>query len=118
VDSKVLALLTSALNQTRAGKLTWQEFGSESFRTRIGPGWLHLNRTYSENENEDGERWMFEEYSIQISDERGRVIAEEEMKATGGAEGKLVQDLFRVARNSALGGDEIIEKMLHALGQS
>ena len=114
MDSKIHDLLEAAIEKTERGKLEWAAFDSESFRTRIGSGYLHIQRGSTEL-SEDGERFFPRAtYSVQISDSQGRVVVEDQI--TAGFEGSVIlSKLFEAARKSALATDRVLDDMLHTL---
>jgi len=116
VDSKMSALINAALDKTRAGGLAWKAFSEESFRTPVGTGYLHVRRIWIPAEDDDRDPTPEVRYSVQVSDARGRVVAEEDVPAHGpDGPGRLLTDLFGAARESALGTSQVLEEMLLAL---
>lgn len=117
MDSKLRNLLEVVVNRTRGGTLSWQTFGSEAFRARIGPGNIHVQRgTIAESSTEGGSTNALR-YSAQVSNAFGQVVAEAEaIEGHTDPQLPLLQSLFDAARTSGLGGYRVIEDMLQALG--
>lgn len=115
MDNALNTLLLRAREKTESGRLDWVDFGPESFQSVIGNGNLHIQRSFVEREK-DGEPWAVESYAAQVSDSKGRVIAEvESREEADNASFNLLQGLFRAARNSAFNGTRVIEGMLNVL---
>jgi hypothetical protein len=116
MDSKMQALLGSALAKTEGGGLEWQAFSSDAFHARIGPGFLHIQRGSTELSS-DGENFSpYVTYSIQVSDSQGRVVAEAEVVKYQDQDAfRLCDRLFEAARKSALKSDHVIDDMLKTL---
>ena len=115
MDSKLHDLLQAAIEKTQSGELHWQPFGSESFRARIGPGNLHVQRV-STTDASSGDLVNTLRYSAQVSNVHGQVVAEAE--ATEGQNDTplaLLQGLFTAARTAGLGGYQVIDGMLQLL---
>jgi hypothetical protein len=114
MDSKLRELMEVAIEKTERGGLEWTAFDSESFRAKIGSGYLHIQRGSTELST-DGETFHpHVTHSVQISDAKGRVVAED--NATEGFDGfVLFNRLFEVARKAALATDRVIDDMLHSL---
>jgi hypothetical protein len=114
MDDKLRELVQEAIEKTKNGSLKWTAFDEDTFRARIGTGFLHIQRS-STQLSSDGETFYdAETQTVQISDERGRVAAEGE--AAIGYDGfGILNELFLEARKSALGTDKLIENMLHSL---
>jgi hypothetical protein len=114
MDTKLIELIEAALKETERGKLEWIAFDSESFRTRIGSGYLHIQRGSTEI-SDDGEHFSPRAtYAVQVSDSQGRVVAEEEMTEGFQGSGPFVR-LFELARKSALATDRVLDEMLRTL---
>ncbi len=110
-------LLQAAVNKTQSGTngLNWQAFDNDSFRARIGPGYLHVQRSVVTDAG-TGELINRTRYSVQVTNGVGQVVAEEE--AIDGSEDSalpLLQQLFTAARTAGLGGYEVIDHMLQIL---
>jgi hypothetical protein len=114
MDKKLHDLLEAAIDQTERGGLAWTAFDSESFRTKIGTGYLHIQRGSTKLSADGDDYFPADTYSIQVSDAQGRVVAE--AGVVEGADGfQLFARLFQVARKSALATDRVIDDMLHTL---
>lgn len=114
MDSKLHNLLEAAVSKTEAGKLDWLVFDDESFRTKIGSGFLHIQRGTTELSS-DGETFSpYDTYTIQISDSQGRVVAEAQA-VQNRDDARLCNRLFEAARKSALKSDHVIDDMLRTL---
>jgi hypothetical protein len=112
MDSKLRDLLQAALDRTRSGKLSWQAFGSESFRARVGSGSIHIQRAVIP----DDDTPPATKYSVQVANALSQVVAEAE--ATEGRSEPnlpLLHNLFTAARTSGLGGYEVIDEMIRVL---
>ena len=114
VDSKIAELLQAALNRTNRGELKWQAFSGDSFRAKIGPGFLHIQKGSDQVSHDGVEFYPVVTYSIQVSDAQVRVVAEDET-SQGNEHYPLLHDLFLAARKSALGSDRVIDEMLDSL---
>ena len=122
MDGKLRDLLQVTLSKTEAGALRWDAFDPESFRVRIGTGYLHLQRRtpdYSPRviDAEIAEQMSFPkfEYAVQVSVAQGRIVTESEVVESLSDESGLVIQLFNAARKSALKSDRVIDEMLHVL---
>lgn len=114
MDNKVRELLEVAIDKTERGGLEWTAFDSDSFRTKIGTGYLHIQRGSTEMSTDGDTYHPHVTHSVQISDSQGRVVAEDE--ATEGFDGfALFNRLFNAARKAALATDRVIDDMLHSL---
>jgi hypothetical protein len=112
VDDKVRDLIQAVLENTAAGGLKWTGFGSNSFRTKIGSGHLHVTRGTEQLWDDAGSDGVL--FLVQVTDALGRVVAEYGVPK-GPKEFPLVSDLFDAARRSALGTDQVIDDMLTTL---
>lgn len=114
MDMKIYDLLEAAIEKSERGGLEWTAFDSESFRARIGTGYLHIQRGSTPFVDDDGNSHPRTTYSVQVSDAKGRVVAEDE--TTEGFEGFApFNRLFQAARRAALASDRVIDDMLHTL---
>jgi hypothetical protein len=115
MDNKMREVLKAALDNTRAGTLSWEAFTPESFRARVGRGFLHILWGMITHDAE-GNPVSVGQYTVQVSDGKGRIVADEDVLVTQqDGDSKLVQDLYRAARTSALGGYQVLDNMLDAL---
>ncbi len=118
MDSKLRELLQAAVSKTESGSLPWTAFDSESFRTRVGRGHIHVQRTaaYDAGGNEVASGYR---YAVQVSNSPGQVVAEAEAReGDPDPDLTLVKSLFTAARTAGLGGYEVIDGMIHALQQT
>lgn len=114
MDNKIRDLLLAAFEKTERDELPWTAFDSVSFRAKIGPGYLHIQRGSIQVSPDGVDFYPAVTYSVQISDAQGRVVAEEETRESH--EGfDLFDQLFEAARKAALGSDRVIDDMLHTL---
>lgn len=113
MDDKLKDLIRAALDKTAAGGLQWAGFGSSSFRAKIGSGHLNVLRSV-DKWDDDASPDQATVYTVQITDARGRVVAEYEAKIHQD-DFKLLDELFRIARRSAFGTDQLIDDMLMTL---
>ncbi|MBN9122027.1 MAG: hypothetical protein J0I06_23280 [Planctomycetes bacterium] len=114
MDTKLLELIEAAVKETERGRLEWTAFDSESFRAKIGSGYLHIQRGSTEVSDDADRFYPRATYSVQVSDAQGRVVSEDDV--TEGFQGAApFARLFVVARKSALASDRVIEDMLHLL---
>jgi hypothetical protein len=115
MDDNFRELVEVAIAKTKNGNLKWTAFDEESFRAKIGNGFLHIHRGSTQlSSHEDESLYEAPTHTVQISDERGRVATEGEVAQ--GFEGfTILNQLFLEARKSALGTDRLIESMLESL---
>lgn len=114
MDKKLNQLIQATLAKTESGAIEWDAFDSESFRTRIGAGSMHIQRDSVEL-SQDGEAFYpYDRYSVQISDGMGRIVTEWDCIETN-PDFKVLQKLFDAARKSALKPDHVIDDMLQSL---
>jgi len=114
MDNKLRELLDAAIEKTERGGLEWTAFDSESFRAKIGSGYLHIQRGSTEV-SDDGEHFCSRTtYSVQVSDSQGRVVVEDET-IEGDQGSALFSRLFQLARKSALSTDRVLDEMLRTL---
>jgi len=115
MDSKLTQLLRTAVKKTDANSLVWSEFTPTAFRAKIGPGYIHIRKTFLTTP-EDGEDFSTPSILVQVSDEAGRVVFEEERTESHSRDDySLLESVFKVARASALGGYHILDNMLMEL---
>src|SRR5436305_7212124 len=116
MDNKLYNLLEAAREKTEAGELKWQAFDDESFRAAVGSGFLHIQRGSTRLEDDSGELVPAVTYSVQVSDEQGRVVAEADVtEGFSAGDFTVLASLFLAARKSALESDRVIEDMLGSL---
>lgn len=145
MNDRIRDLVTAAITKTESGELKWTAFTSDSFRTKIGTGHLHIQRNYETREDDPNpatgtsQSYSVQTYSLQITDAQGRVVAEEEALGTKESFGwttatpqhtkisdpsqppilmtkyKLFEQLFLAVRNAVLKSDQVIESMLQEL---
>ena len=120
MNYKLEHLINAIIDKTSNGGLKWEVFDDDSFRVKVGPGYLHLQRNMILEEAGDGVAYGVPRYSVQISDRNGRVVleAEESGGPTSSQSGIILDKLFGVARESGLQSDSVIGEMLSALGQN
>ncbi|MGL6096397.1 MAG: hypothetical protein ACRC7O_11450 [Fimbriiglobus sp.] len=114
MNDPVRKLLKATLTKTESGELPWVRFDDNSFHVRIGPGQLHLRRfdvTLPSDEYSEGSETRF---TIELTDAQVRTFEEDEVSLSS-ADYRLVDDLFRAARTSAVGGKKVLDEMLTAL---
>lgn len=111
-------LLQAAIDKTERGALAWTEFTPTSFRVAIGPNYIHIQRGSSRFDGDDDYVASETKYSIQVTDELGRVVEDADVyQITPPNVGfQLADRLFRAARNTALKSNKVIESMLARLG--
>jgi hypothetical protein len=114
MDNKIRDLLQAAIDKTGRDELSWTAFDSDSFRAKIGPGYLHIQRGSIQVSPDGVDFYPAVTYSVQISDAQGRVVAEAETREMREDFG-LFGQLFEAARKAALGSDRVIDDMLHTL---
>lgn len=116
MDSELQELVQAAIDETRRGGLAWKAFNDETFRAPIATGTLHVRREYVPVENETGGYTDTPTYRVEVSDEQGRVVAEESAaRGFSGQPFRPIAELFDEARKSALRPDRVIGEMLQAL---
>lgn len=119
MNYKLEHLIKAIIDETSSGRLKWEVFDDDSFRVKVGPGYLHLQRNMVLEPAEDGIAFSVPRYSVQISDRNGRVVLETEESGgpASSQPGIMLDRLFGVARESGLQSDSVIGEMLSALGQ-
>ena len=117
MDDKMSRLVRAALAKTEAGKLEWKAFNEDTFRAAVGGGMLHLQREWVPSDGENGDGPQVVRYSIRVLDNLVRVVRQELVYDDDPHDQFVAaDDLFRAARNSALGSEQVIDEMLSALG--
>jgi len=104
-------LLLRLLEQTKAGKVRWEDLGNTSsidmYRARVGAGFIRIERDQEHTSNE---------VVVTILNENGLMVSEFELSpiAQDFAVGK---ELLEWARIASRGGESVVEDMLEALGK-
>jgi hypothetical protein len=116
MDDKLLALLHAAQRNTEADKLRWVAFDDETFRTQIGPGMLRIHRGSTKLvDPETYDQFPAPTYEVWVMNGRGQVVTDCEVIGRADPKFQLVDTLFRAARESALGSENVIDEMISIL---
>ena len=104
-------LLLRLLDQTKAGKVTWEDLGNTSsidmYRARVGAGFIRIGR--DQDHSSDG-------VEVTILNENGLMVSEFELSPIA-QDFALGKELLEWARIASRGGESVVEDMLEALGK-
>lgn len=113
---KLTALLRRLLDQTRAGKVGWEDLSLisayDEFRARVGSGMV---RVAALSRADPDVQTRGEGYRVSLIDGNGLLSAETEIYEDDGGYA-LARDVFEAARAHARHGEILIDDMLRSLG--
>lgn len=101
---KFRKLLEDLRDATLQGKLQWSETADESeFRVNFDYAMIRVGQAYSA----DGDTYVL---SASLLTPKGRVV--EQFTASGGMDYALLEELYDLARRSALKADDLLDRVI------
>lgn len=111
MDRSLREVVEAVRAKTKRDQQTWEPFGPDGYRTRVGSGTIELGRV-AEPEGES----VPPAYVVSVYDRLGQTAATAEVAAdTGGADFAAVEALYLAAQRATLRPQRVLDEMLQLL---